>query len=148
VSGPNGSGKSTLLAALVDEATIDPLRILWLPQELSHHERAGLIERLRDLRGEEIGRVMSIAARLGLDPGRVLKSDEPSPGEARKLWLAEGLGKEVWVAILDEPTNHLDLASVERLESALAEYAGALIFVSHDETFLRGGPDFEEIELG
>lgn len=147
VSGPNGSGKSTLLRALVNRATIDQDRILWLPQEFSRRERRELMKRLGAMRREKRGKVMSIAARLGLDPGRVLQSDEPSPGEARKLSLAEGLGREVWVAVLDEPTNHLDLPSVERLEEALAEYEGALVFVSHDEVF-SAGLATAEIELG
>ena len=38
--------------------------------------------------------------------------------------------------LLDEPTNNLDLASVARLGEALAAYRGALLVVSHDETFL------------
>jgi len=39
--------------------------------------------------------------------------------------------------ILDEPTNHLDLQSIERIESALKNYKGAMIVISHDHKFLE-----------
>jgi ATPase subunit of ABC transporter with duplicated ATPase domains len=79
--------------------------------------------------------VLQLLAALGVAPARLLASRRPSPGEARKLQLALGLGLEAWVLVLDEPTNHLDLPSIERLEAALAAWPGALLLVSHDEAF-------------
>ena len=39
--------------------------------------------------------------------------------------------------VLDEPTNHLDLAAIEQLESALANYPGTLLLVTHDRRMLE-----------
>ena len=85
----------------------------------------------------ERGQVRALGAALGVDPGRLLATSRPSPGEARKLLVALGLGRHAWITVLDEPTNHLDLPSLERLEEALAGYPGALLLVTHDEAFAR-----------
>ncbi len=61
-----------------------------------------------------------------------------SGGEKSRLVLAEMLFDPPNFLILDEPTNHLDLETKEMLVDSLADFAGTMLFVSHDRTFLRG----------
>jgi ATPase subunit of ABC transporter with duplicated ATPase domains len=137
VAGPNGCGKTTLLRALLASAELPPDKVLFLPQELTAAQAAAALADVRALPPPERSRALSFVSALGSDPDRLLASAQPSPGEARKLLLARGLGQSAWILVLDEPTNHLDLPSIERLESALRGYPGAVLLVTHDKRLAK-----------
>ncbi|MEZ5289585.1 MAG: ATP-binding cassette domain-containing protein [Vicinamibacterales bacterium] len=63
--------------------------------------------------------------------------DTLSGGWRRRVLLAQALVASPDVLLLDEPTNHLDIEAIEWLETFLASYAGAVLFVTHDRAFLE-----------
>ncbi len=135
ITGKNGSGKSTLIRHIVANLIITSEEYLYIPQELGDVSDQ-LLSKMKNLSKDELGRVMSIISCLGSDPGALIDSKLPSPGEMRKLMLALAVSRSPFLLIMDEPTNHLDLPSIELLEDALNEFHGAMILVSHDRQFL------------
>ena len=60
-----------------------------------------------------------------------------SGGEMARFVFADLILQKPNFLILDEPTNHLDIEGIEALEEALANYAGTVLMVSHDRSFIK-----------
>jgi ATP-binding cassette, subfamily F, member 3 len=146
--GANGTGKTTLIETLAGRRELSAGKLL-----TGHNVKVGyLSQHAEELNAGTARTVLEAAQRAsGLTPakarallGRFLFSGEDaekpldglSGGERRRLSLAVLVHSGANVLILDEPTNHLDLESREALESALREFAGSLLLVSHDRALL------------
>lgn len=147
ITGANGSGKTTLLGALLGRLPLDAGHAALGPGVV-----VGEVDQARGLflGGQPLLDAFQLAvpelapadartllAKFGLRSEHVLRpAASLSPGERTRAALALLQGRGVNLLVLDEPTNHLDLAAIEQLESALAEYPGTLLLVTHDRRML------------
>lgn len=131
VTGPNGAGKSTLIAHGVAAAT-PGIRVAVIPQDVDERQRSEALAALHDADPAERGHLLSLVGRLNSAPERLLEGSDISPGELRKLMLAQQLAQKPHLLVLDEPTNHLDIGSIEALQEMLACFPGALLLATHD----------------
>ena len=152
IIGGNGSGKSTLIRLLLGELTPDKGNIRrsktielayfdQLREMLDPNMKAmDFVSGGRDyinINGKDkhvIGylRQFLFTGKQAMAPIRMF-----SGGEKNRLMLAKILSQPANLLVLDEPTNDLDVETLELLEEMLVDYAGTVILISHDRTFLN-----------
>ena len=146
--GINGAGKSTLLKLVTGSTTPDDgqvalggsVKMGYFAQhamELLDGERT-VFQSLEDAFPQAgQGSLRALAGCFGFSGDDVEKRCRIlSGGEKARLVMALMLFDPPNFLVLDEPTNHLDLATKEMLITALSQYEGTMLFVSHDRHFL------------
>lgn len=166
ILGRNGVGKTTLVRAILESQGNRPATLL--RGKISHDSKLRINTYEQEIDGKLLGlgladAIEHIFRSYGLSPTaesimRTMSNylfdpydDRETPvaqlsgGQKARLQLIKLFANNPNLIILDEPTNHLDLPSIEELESALAQYKGALLYVSHDSYFAHnlGGQPFE-----
>ena len=151
IIGRNGAGKSTLMQIIAGELPPDRgtvwrqpgTRVTRLVQDVPLSANRTVAEVV----GEGLGtldphdewqrshQADMVMSRLQLSPD--VNVDTLSGGWKRRVLLARALVGQPELLLLDEPTNHLDIEAITWLESFLAEYQGAVMFVTHDRAFLE-----------
>ena len=149
VVGVNGAGKSTLARIIAGEEPYQEGEVTIghnvVPAYFAQHQAdildvedtaLSVVERASPV--GEVGRARSILGSFLFEGDDVFKKvGVLSGGERNRLALAKILLARSNFLILDEPTNHLDMRSKDQLQSALLDYTGSLLIVSHDRDFLE-----------
>ncbi|MDK2964569.1 ABC-F family ATP-binding cassette domain-containing protein [Lacrimispora sp.] len=148
IIGGNGTGKTTILKILngltaPDQGEVilgSKVHIGYYDQEhqVLHMDKT-LFDELQDtypfMNNTQIRNILAAFLFTGDDVYKRIK--DLSGGERGRVSLAKLMLSEANFLILDEPTNHLDITSKEILESALVNYTGTVLYVSHDRYFIN-----------
>lgn len=149
--GKNGSGKSTLFKIILNEESCDSGKVNipknysigYLSQHLHFTHNTVLEEACSVLKPNEDGwvenyKVEAILGGLGFDQETMEKKSPGmlSGGYQIRLNLAKALAAEPNMILLDEPTNYLDIVSVRWLQKFLKNWAGELMLITHDRSFM------------
>jgi ATP-binding cassette, subfamily F, member 3 len=153
IIGKNGAGKSTLLKLIAGSLTPSDGRVDLSDNASLGYFGQGNIERLNPKLTveEEIAASNSDLSRTAvrsicgcmLFPGDSAekKVSVLSGGERARVLLGKIIATTTNLLLLDEPTHHLDMESCAALQDALEDYSGAIVFVSHEEGFIRSLAD-------
>lgn len=150
VIGPNGAGKSTLFKMITGEEKPDSgdfvlgdsVTLSYVDQSREMDPNQSIVDVISegheflDFDGVQVNARSYISKFNFSGEDQKKKISELSGGEKNRVHLARTLKKGANVLLLDEPTNDLDVNTLRALETALEDYAGSAVIISHDRYFL------------
>jgi ATPase subunit of ABC transporter with duplicated ATPase domains len=149
IIGPNGIGKTTLLRCLVDDLALDGGTVKWSENSnIGYYAQDHASDFATDMslydwmdhwkqEGDDEQVIRGTLGRLLFSQDEIKKSVKViSGGEQGRMLFGKLMLQRPNILVMDEPTNHLDMESIESLNTALENYPGTLIFVSHDREFV------------
>jgi ATPase subunit of ABC transporter with duplicated ATPase domains len=149
IIGSNGIGKTTLMRCLLGDLTPDTGSVKWSENvNIGYFAQDHAAEYAQDMslfqwmcqwmqEGDDEQSIRAVLGRLLFSKDDSNKSVKViSGGEEGRLLFGKLMLLKPNVLLMDEPTNHLDMESIESLNTALENYAGTLIFISHDREFV------------
>lgn len=156
LKGPNGIGKTTLLERLAENNTdgatiLDGVRVGYYRQDFStlNFDDTVFDALINVMQVESEEKMRSVASMflLGRDVMDA-KIGSLSEGQKGLVAFAQLVLLEPGLLILDEPTNHINFRHIPVIAKALKEYEGAMIVVSHVQSFIDQIGISEELDLG
>ncbi|MEI8647537.1 ABC-F family ATPase [Paraglaciecola sp. Hal342] len=149
VIGENGLGKTTLLKCLVGDTDLTAGEVKWSENSnIGYYAQDHAHEFEKDMtlmewmyqwaqEGDDEQVMRGTLGRLLFSQNEITKSVKViSGGEQGRMMFGKLMLQRPNILVMDEPTNHMDMESIESLNLALENYAGTLIFVSHDREFV------------
>lgn len=141
--GENASGKTTFLKEIIQEnpnLLCNPqAKIAYFDQELNGlNQTKSLLENISEISVQTKQVNREVLGSMHFKESDLHKEVRMlSGGERVKLLLSMLLVSDANFLILDEPTNYLDIYAMEALETLIKQFAGTVLFVSHDRTFVN-----------
>ncbi|MBR2579057.1 MAG: ABC-F family ATP-binding cassette domain-containing protein, partial [Clostridia bacterium] len=145
VCGKNGSGKSTLLKLICGDESIScegnfyrasNLKISYVSQDTSNLR--GNLSEFAKFKSIDESVFKAILRKFDFSRLQFEKDiSEFSEGQKKKVLIAGSLCEQAHIYVWDEPLNFIDVLSRMQIEDLILKFAPTMIFVEHDETFMR-----------
>ncbi len=144
ITGKNGAGKSSILKLILGEEMaysgtfkmINDLKISYVSQ--STESLKGNLKQYAQENEVEESIFKAMLSKMGFSNSDFdTKLEEMSEGQKKKVLIAKSISEQANIYIWDEPLNYIDILTREQIEEAILKYTPTMIFVEHDEYFIK-----------
>ncbi len=144
ITGKNGAGKSSILKLILGEKIdysgtlklVNDLKISYVSQ--STESLKGSLKQYAVENKVEERIFKAMLSKMGFSQSDFdTKLEDMSEGQKKKVLIAKSISEQANIYIWDEPLNYIDILTREQIEEAILKYAPTMIFIEHDEFFVK-----------